>query len=307
MKKDLLSIADLTREDILSLFDKAALLKKKPHSMPDALRNKVIGLIFQKPSNRTRVSFEVGSIQLGASSLYLGPDDIKFGERESIKDMARVLSRYLNLVVIRTFNHNNILEFAQYAGIPVINGLSDLFHPCQALGDVFTIKEKLGSLKNKTICFVGDGNNVLHSLLYCVAKTGLSMKIATPKEYEPNKEILQTSIAMAKKNGGKIDMLHDPTEAAKNADIIYTDIWVSMGQEKEKSTRIKAFKGFNVDSKLMSLAKKGTLVMHCLPAHRGEEITDEVMESKNSIIFDQAENRIHVQKAIMLKLLMSKI
>jgi len=303
MKKDLLSLADLTKEEMLGIFEKTTLLKKKPHSMPSVLKNKVIGLIFQKPSNRTRVSFEVGAMQLGAFSLYLGPGDIRFGERESIKDIARVLSRYLDLVVIRTFNHNNILEFAEYASIPVINGLSDLFHPCQALGDFFTIREELGSLKNKTICFVGDGNNVLHSLLYCAAKTGLNMKIATPKGYEPSKKILQSSVSMAKKTGAKIEMLHDPKKAAKDADIIYTDVWVSMGQEKEKFVRIKAFKGFNVNSKLVSLAKKSALVMHCLPAHRGEEITDEVMEAKNSITFDQAENRLHVQKAVMLKLL----
>ncbi|MCK4463480.1 MAG: ornithine carbamoyltransferase [Candidatus Omnitrophica bacterium] len=305
MKEDFLSIANLTKEEISQIFQKAALLKKKPLSMSQTLKNKIIGLIFQKPSNRTRVSFEVGSIQMGASPIYLGPDDIKFGERESIKDIAKVLSRYLNLAVLRTFNHSDILEFAKYATIPVVNGLSDLFHPCQALSDIFTIKEKLTEIKGKTLCFVGDGNNVLHSLLYCCSKLGINMKIATPNGYKPSNKILQSAMTIAKKTGSSIELGDDPQKATKGADIIYTDVWVSMGQEKQKFIREKAFKGFQVNAKLISLAKKNALVMHCLPAHRGEEITDDVIESKNSVVFDQAENRLHVQKAIMLKLLAS--
>ncbi len=303
MKKDFLSVSDLTKDEITEIFDKAAQLKKSPLSESKALKNKIVGLIFQKPSTRTRISFEAGSIQLGASSVYLGPDDIKFGKREPIKDIARVLSRYLNLAVLRTFSHDDILEFAQYATIPVVNGLTDLFHPCQALSDVFTIKEKLAEIKGKTLCFVGDGNNVLHSLLYCCSKLGINMKIATPAGYKPSNKILQSAITIAKKTGSSIELGDDPQKATKGVDIIYTDVWASMGQEREKFIRMKAFKGFQVNSRLISLAKKGALVMHCLPAHRSEEITDDVIESENSVVFDQAENRLHVQKAIMLKLL----
>ena len=303
MKKELLSIVDLTKEEILEIFEKAAELKENPLSMSSTFKGKIVGLIFQKPSNRTRVSFEVGSIQLGANPIYLSPQDVSFGQRESIKDIARVLSRYLDLTILRTFKHSDILEFAQYATIPVINGLSDLFHPCQALTDVFTIKKKLTDIKDKTLLFIGDGNNVLHSLLYCCSKIGLNMRIVTPKKYKPNNKILQSAIAIAKKTGSKIELIEDPKKAVKDVDVIYTDVWVSMGQEKEKFIRMKAFNGFQVNSKLISLAKKNVLVMHCLPAHRDEEITDEAIEGENSIVFDQAENRLHVQKAIMLKLL----
>jgi len=305
MKKDLLSVQDLTRDEIFSIFDKATELKKSPFSESGALKNKIVALIFEKPSNRTRVSFEVGSIQLGANPIYLGSDDIKFGERESVKDIARILSRYVDLAVLRTFKHSDILEFAQYATIPVINGLSDLFHPCQAISDVFTIKEKFGSLKDKVLCYVGDGNNVLHALLFCSSKTGLSMKIATPKSCKPDMKILKEANGIAKETGCRIELFEHPNMAVKDADVIYTDVWVSMGQEKEKTKKMKEFKGFQVNSRLLKSAKKDVLIMHCLPAHRGEEITDEVIDSKNSIVFDQAENRLHVQKAIMLKLLAS--
>ena len=303
MKKNLLTISGLSRDDITDIFKKASQIKKDPFSGRNTLKDKVIGLIFQKPSNRTRVSFEVGTLQLGGHSVYLGPDDIKFGERESINDIARVLSRYLELIVLRTFKHSDILEFAKYAEIPVINGLSELVHPCQALADVFTMKEKLADIKGKTLCFVGDGNNVLHSLLSCCSKVGMNVRVATPKGYGPNNEILKNAKLTAKKMGAIIEVGNDPKEAAKDADVIYTDVWVSMGQESEKDIKIKTFKGFQVNSKLVGLAKKEVLVMHCLPAHREEEITDDVIESKLSIVFDQAENRLHTQKAIIMKLM----
>jgi ornithine carbamoyltransferase len=274
--------------DIFALTDK---LKKNKTKFSKVLSGKTLALIFQKPSNRTRVSFEVGMYQLGGYSLYLSPGEINLGVRESIKDVAKTLSRYVDGIVLRTFEHKNILEMAKHATVPVINGLSDFSHPCQALGDVYTIKEKLKELKGITLAYVGDGNNVCNSLLYACVKTGVNMNVATPKGYEPQAK------------GVKINLFHSPQDAVKDADVIYTDVWASMGQEKEAAHKKKAFKDFQVNKKLVSLAKKNCLIMHCLPAHRGEEITDEVIDSKNSIVFDQAENRMHVQKAILIKLL----
>lgn len=303
MKKDFLSVLDLKKEEMEDVFSTTALLKKEPFSKKGVLKDKTVCLIFQKPSNRTRVSFEVGAIELGGSSVYLGPDDIAFGKRESIKDIARVLSRYVQLMVLRTFSHDNILELAKYSDIPVINGLSDLLHPCQAMADIFTIREKLTDVKGRTLAFVGDGNNVLHSLLQGASMVGMNVKIATPKGYGPNEAIVKKAKELGEKAGSRIEINNDPKDAVREADVIYTDVWVSMGQESEKAARVKAFKGFQVNSELVGMAKKDVLVMHCLPAHRDEEITDEVIESKNSIVFDQAENRLHVQKAIMCKLI----
>jgi ornithine carbamoyltransferase len=294
MKKDLISIKDLSPDEIKGIFELTDKLKKNPNKFNKALAGKTLALIFQKPSNRTRVSFEVGMYQLGGYSIYLGPDEINLGVRESIKDVARTLSRYVNGIVLRTFEHKNILEMAKAAAVPVINGLSDFSHPCQALADVYTIKEKLKNIKGKTLAYVGDGNNVCHSLLYASAKTGLNMNVATPKGYEPHESVLKEANAQ---------LLNDPYKAVKNADVIYTDVWASMGQEQEANERKKVFKDFQINKNLMKLAKKNVLIMHCLPAHRGVEITDEVMDSKNSIVFDQAENRMHVQKAILIKLL----
>ncbi|MFH1791801.1 MAG: ornithine carbamoyltransferase [Candidatus Omnitrophota bacterium] len=303
MKKDLLTLNDLSVEDIGEIFKLAEEVKKKPFSRKGALKDAVVALIFQKPSTRTRVSFEVGTVQLGGTPIYLGPDDIMLGAREPIKDMARVLSRYIQLAVLRTFRHEDIEEFSGYASMPVINGLSDLFHPCQALADIFTMREKLGALKGRTLCFIGDGNNVLHSLLHCAARTSVNMMVATPKGYEPDAKVLKAAFATAAKTGARILIGNDPVEAVKGADIIYTDVWVSMGQESERSAKIKAFKGFRVTADLVRQSGGKALVMHCLPAHRGEEITDDVIDGKNSIVFDQAENRLHVQKAVMIKLM----
>ncbi len=303
MKKDLISIKELNASEMNEILALTDALKKDPSGYNSVLKGKTLALIFEKPSCRTRVSFEVGMYQLGGNSLYLGPDELLLGVRESIKDVAKTLSRYLNGIVLRTFAHKNIEEMALYASIPVINGLSDFSHPCQALADIYSIKEKLSELKNITLAYVGDGNNVCHSLLYACSIIGLNMNVACPKSYAPDKKVLTESQNLAKISGSKIKLYPDPEEAVNDAEVIYTDVWTSMGQEKEAQKRKKIFKRFQVNSKLVKLAKKDALVMHCLPAHRQEEITSEVLDSKNSIVFDQAENRMHVQKAILIKLL----
>ncbi len=303
MKKDLLSIKDLTLEEINSIFKVSALLKKNKNKFNKALSGKTLVLIFQKPSNRTRVSFEVGMYQLGGNSLYLSPAEINIGVRESIKDVAKTISRYVNGIVLRTFEHKNCLDMAAAATVPVINGLSDFSHPCQGLADLFTIKEKLKDLKNATLAYVGDGNNVCNSLLFAAAKTGANITVASPKGYSPDEQVIKYAREIAKDTGSKIKITEDPLSAVKGAQVVYTDVWASMGQEEEIAKRKIIFKDFQINAKLLANSAPGVLVMHCLPAHRGEEITDEVMDSKNSIVFDQAENRMHVQKAILIKLL----
>ncbi len=300
-KKNLVTIGDLTRKEIFSIFKLAAKLKKNPLAKKRALGNKTLALLFQKPSNRTRISFEVAMVHLGGYVLYLSPREIDMGKREPVKDVARVVSRYVDGIVGRVFRHQDIQDIAKYSDVPVINGLSDLAHPCQALSDIFTVREKKRS-KNITVSYVGDGNNVLNSLLLVAAKTGVNMKVATPSEYRPRKEILDEAGKIAKKNGARIEMFKDPHEAVKDSDVVYTDVWVSMGNEQERAKRLKDFEAFQVNAGLMRSAKKEALIMHCLPAHRGEEVTD-VIDGKNSIIYDQAENRMHVQKAILLKML----
>jgi len=302
MKKDFISIQDFTKQDIEGVFALTKDVKAAPADFNGALKGKTLALIFQKPSSRTRVSFEVGMTQLGGHSIYLGPDDIKLGVREATKDVASVLSRYVDGIVARTFSHSDIVELAENSTVPVINGLSDLSHPCQAMADVYTIREKVKGKKVK-VAFVGDGNNVLHSLLYCCAKMGIDVSVATPKGYETKGQVAKEAKQEAAKSGSAIDFTNDPAQAAKGADVIYTDVWTSMGQEKEYKERLKAFKGFQINKELVSLANKGCLVMHCLPAHRGEEITDEVLDGPNSVVLDEAENRLHVQKAILIRLL----
>ncbi|MEW6170669.1 MAG: ornithine carbamoyltransferase [Candidatus Omnitrophota bacterium] len=306
MKKDLITIKELSVEEIEDIFSLATDVKKNKEKFNNSLEGKTLALIFQKPSNRTRVSFEVGIWELGGQAIYLG-QDIKLGEREATKDVAMTLSRYVSAVVLRTFSHENILEFARYASIPVINGLSDFSHPCQALSDLFTIKEKFGKIKGLNLAYVGDGNNVCNSLLYASAKTGINLNIATPKKFEPQREVFDEAkrISLTASNA-KISLTNKPEEAVKDADIIYTDVWASMGKEKEAKQRIKAFKNFQINRDLVSLAKKSHVIMHCLPAHRNQEITDEIIDGSNSIVFDQAENRLHVQKAILIKLLGEK-
>jgi len=291
MKKDLISIKDLTSAEVSDIFQLTDELKKNKAKFAKVLSGKTLALIFQKPSNRTRVSFEVGMYQLGGNSVYLGPDEINLGVRESIEDVAKTLSRYIDGIVLRTFEHKNVLEMAKFASVPVINGLSDFSHPCQALADIYTVQEKLKVIKGTTFAYIGDGNNVCNSLIYACAKTGIKINVACPKSYEPKAE------------STALKLFRDPADAVKGANVIYTDVWASMGQEKEAAKRRKIFKGFQVNKNLMKLAKKDVLIMHCLPAHRGQEITSDVIDSKNSVVFDQAENRMHVQKAILIKLL----
>lgn len=301
--KNLISIKDLTAVEIEDIFSLTVRLKKNKSKFSKVLTGKTLALIFQKPSNRTRVSFEVGMYQLGGNAIYLAPHEINLGVRESIADAAKTLSRYVDGIVLRTFEHETVLKMSECATIPIINGLSDFTHPCQGLADIYTLKEKYGRLKGLTLAYVGDGNNVCNSLLFACAKTGINMSVGTPKGYEPDKAVLSHAQEIAKPSGAMMRLSNDPSVAVKGADAIYTDVWASMGQEKEAEVRKNIFKEFQVNSDLVKSANKNVLIMHCLPAHRGEEITDAVIDSPNSIVFDQAENRLHVQKAILIELL----
>jgi ornithine carbamoyltransferase len=299
--KSLVSIHDLTLEEIYEIFDVSKSLKQKqltgePHRL---LEGKTLGMIFSKPSTRTRVSFEVGIYQLGGIGLYFGPNDLQLKKSESVSDTARVLSRYLSGIMIRTFDHQDVVDLARYGSIPVINGLTDLLHPCQVLTDLFTVLEKKRYLKGLKLAYIGDGNNMAHSLLNGCSKVGMDISIASPGGYKPLAEIVNNARENAKYMGSKVNIIDDPVEAVKDADIIYTDVWASMGQEKEAAERKKIFKAFQVNSDLIKHAKEDYLFMHCLPAHRGDEVTDEIADSPNSVIFDEAENRLHVQKAVM--------
>ena len=301
MKKDLLAISDLTPKDIEKILKRSAILKKmlKQGKTHQPLKGKSLGMIFEKSSTRTRVSFEVGMYQLGGQALFLSPNDIQMGRGETIADTARTLSRYLDGIMIRTFAQETVEELARLATIPVINGLTDLHHPCQALADVFTVQEKKGKLKGLKLAYVGDGNNVANSLIQVCVKTGMHFSIASPVGYELSPAILSSVRAEAARLGARVETSTDPFQAVANADVVYTDVWASMGQEAEHAKRMKAFQGFQVDTRLMKAAKKGALVMHCLPAHRGEEISAEVIDGPQSVVFDEAENRMHVQKAVM--------
>jgi len=301
-KKDLITIEDLDSREIFEILKLAGKLKKAPLSKKNILKDKTLALLFQKPSSRTRISFEVAMVHLGGYVLYLSTREIKMGTREPVKDVARVVSRYVNGIVARVFSHRNIEDLAKYSDVPVINGLSDLAHPCQALSDIFTIKERKKTLKNVTVTFIGDGNNVLNSLLMVCARTGVNMKVSTPEGYSPPKDIFDKASKIAAANGAVFEMISDPYEAVRGTDIVYTDVWVSMGLEEEREKRLEAFKKYQVNESLMRAADEKALIMHCLPAHRGEEITG-VIDGKNSIVYDQAENRMHVQKAILLRML----
>ena len=303
--KHFLRIADLASDEIWELLEMAKALKSeyKAGGNKPLLRGKALGMIFQKPSLRTRVSFEMGMIHLGGHALYLSPNEIKLGERESIPDVARVLSRYVDGIMARVFAHSGIVTLAEYSSVPVINGLSDDSHPCQALADILTIWEKRGKLKGLKLAFVGDGNNVCNSLLSAASKTGIHMSVAGPKGCEPKPEVMAEVRGFAAETGSEIAFTYNPYEAVENADVIYTDIWTSMGQEAEAETRRKLFKPYQVNDRLLAAAKPDAMVMHCLPAHRGEEITDAVIDGPHSVVFDQAEDRLHAQKAILVKLL----
>ncbi|MFH1847304.1 MAG: ornithine carbamoyltransferase [Candidatus Omnitrophota bacterium] len=300
--RDFTAIEDLSTKEIIDILKLAKKLKKAPLSRKKTLEDKTLALLFQKPSNRTRVSFEVAMVHLGGYVLYLSPREIEMGTREPVKDVAHVISRYVDGIVARVYDHQDVLDLARYSDVPVINGLSSIEHPCQALSDIFTVIEKTGTFKNVTIAYVGDGNNVLNSLMMACAKTGINMKIAAPKGYGPSKDILEQAKKIAVLKKSEIELFSDPHAAVKNSDFVYTDVWVSMGQEHEKEKRLKAFERFQINKQLLRSAKEDTLIMHCLPAHRGQEITD-VIDGKNSIVYDQAENRMHVQKAILLKML----
>ncbi len=302
MKRDFLTIRDLTKKEIEYLLKRSLDLKSGAEAGKCPLIGKSIGLFFEKPSTRTRVSFEVGIYQLGGQPLYLNPKEIQLGRGETIADTARVLSRYLTAAVLRTNTHITIQEFASFATVPVINGLSDLHHPCQALADLMTIQEKKGTLKGMRIAYIGDGNNVANSLIEASALMGIDMVIACPEDYCPDKGILQRAQSSAQ---GAITVVKDPGEAAAEADVIYTDVWVSMGQEKEVDKKISQLADYQVNSALLSRAKNDAVVLHCLPAHRGQEITDEVMDGPQSAVFDQAENRLHTEKALLEFLLAS--
>ncbi|AJQ29167.1 ornithine carbamoyltransferase [Pelosinus baikalensis] len=305
--KDLLSIHDLSTKEINDILDLAKTLKTqlKNGEQHHLLKGKTLGMIFQKASTRTRVSFEVGMWQLGGAALFLNANDMQIGRGEPVKDTARVLSRYVDGIMIRTFSHDEVIELAQFATIPVINALTDLMHPCQALTDIFTVLEHKGRLQGLKMVYIGDGNNMVNSLLQACAKVGMDISIATPKGYEPDAAIVAEALTVAAETGSKIVLCEDPLEAAKDADVLYTDVWASMGKEIEQEDRREVFVNYQINQNVMNVAKKDAIVLHCLPAHRGEEITEEVLESKQSVVFDQAENRLHVQKAIMV-LLMGK-
>lgn len=302
--KDLLTIEELRKEDVREILSLAKEIKQNKEKYRNALKDKVLAMVFEKPSLRTRVTFEVGILEMGGRAIYLGPSEIQLGKRESIADVARNLERWVDGIMIRTFGHENVEETAKWAKLPVINGLSDLHHPCQALADYFTLLEKFGKLEGLKLAYVGDGNNVCHSLIEGSSKLGVNISIATPEGYEPKKEIVERTMKGA---NSRIEILKDPVEAVKGADVVYTDTWTSMGQEMEREFRIKIFKPYQVNKALMEKTGKKTYFMHCLPAHRGEEVTDEVIDSEYSLVFDEAENRLHVQKAIMYILMGGKI
>lgn len=308
MTKHFLTLADFDRADLRRYLDRAIKLKEDTRSgkRNTSLEGRILGLVFEKASLRTRVTFEVGMRQLGGDSIYLSAQEVQLGVRESVADVARNLERWVDGIVLRTFRHEVAEELARHSSIPVINGLTDLLHPCQVFSDMLTVLEKKGRLKGVRVGYVGDGNNLANSWLLGAAIMGMELTVACPKGYEPDKGVLREAKNRAKETGAKITITHVPEKAARNADVIYTDVWTSMGKEKEGARRRVAFKGFQVNGALLDAAGKDVLVMHCLPAHRGEEITDEVLDGPNSIVFDQAENRLHAQKVLLEVLLGSR-
>jgi len=299
--RDFVSIHDFTPAEVAYILEVGAKLKEeKKQGVPHPhLAGKTLGMIFQKSSTRTRVAFEVGMYQLGGHALFLSPRDIQLGRGETIQDTAQVLSRMLDGIMIRTFDHEEVLELAKWADIPVINGLTDLLHPTQVIGDMMTIKEHKGRLQGLKLAFIGDGNNVAHSLLFGGAKVGMEVVIATPPGFEPDSQIVSLAQEDAQATGAKLWVVNDPAEAVRDADIVYTDVWASMGEEDQATEKEQRFLKYQVNGSLMSLAKRDAIVMHCLPAKRGKEITDEVMDGPQSVVFDEAENRLHAHKAIM--------
>jgi ornithine carbamoyltransferase len=296
LKRDFLTVLDLSSAEINRLLKRSIELKSGADANTCPLIGRSIGLLFEKSSTRTRVSLEVGIYQLGAQSIYMNAKEIQIGRGETIHDTAKVLSRYLDAIIIRTYSHDILTEFASHASIPVINGLSDLHHPCQALADLMTILEKKGRLKGRRLAYIGDGNNVAHSLIEAAASTGMEIAIACPKGYEPAPLIVERVKKMSK---SEVTVMRDPQDAVRNADAVSTDVWISMGQEKEAAEKKKKFRKYQINNKLLSYAKKDAIVLHCMPAHRGEEVTAEVFDGPRSVVFDQAENRLHTQKALL--------
>ena len=300
-----ISIHDITKDEFNHLMDLGFRLKKetKMGVAHPILKGKVLGMIFTKSSTRTRISFETGMYQLGGYPIFLSSHDIQLGRGESIYDTANVMSRFVDGIMIRTYAHQDVLDLARFGSVPVINGLTDLLHPCQALTDIFTIQEKLKVLKGRKLVYVGDGNNMAHSLMFACAKVGMNMVCASPKGYQPDPEILRLAQEDAAQTGCSITVEEDLFKAAKGADVLYTDVWTSMGEEAEREIRFKALHNYQINQELLNEARPDAIVLHCLPAHRGEEITEEVLEGPQSFVFDQAENRLHVQKAIMALLM----
>lgn len=304
-QKDFLTLANVSSEKILALLELAKKIKTKLQ-LGDSytpLKGKTLGMIFEKASTRTRVSFEVGMLQLGGHALFLSGKELQIGRGETISDTAQVLSEYLDGIMIRTFEHDRVEELAKYASIPVINGLTDMDHPCQAMADLLTIQEVKGKLQGLKIAYVGDGNNVAHSLMLAAAKTGMHFSLACPKGYEPKAHVVQLAKEEANKQNGTLIITNDPIEAVYEADVIYSDVWTSMGQEAENSIRLESFKSYQINSALVKHAKKDYIFMHCLPAHREEEVTAEIIDGPNSVVFHQAGNRLHAQKALLVDLM----
>lgn len=303
--KDLLTLADVSPETISLLLKKAVQLKANAANEQAAkpLSGKILGLIFEKPSTRTRVSFEAGMLQLGGQAIYMNSADSQIGRGEPIADTARTLSHYVDAIMIRTFSHEAVEELAHYATIPVINGLTDLYHPCQALADLLTIYEQKGTFKGIKVSYIGDGNNVAHDLIIACTKMGIDISVASPKGYEPASVVINAAKEFAVESGAKLEITNDPVLAVSNADVVYTDVWTSMGQEKENEQRLKDFNNFQVNDELVAHAKQDYLFMHCLPAHREEEVTSSVIDGARSVVFEQAGNRLHAQKALLLEIL----
>ena len=300
----MISLKDYTREEIEEIFDLAAAVKADRAAYGGVLHGKKLAMIFQKPSTRTRVSFEVGMYELGGTAIFLGADAIQLQRGETIADTARVLSRYVDGIMARVFAHQDILDLAKFGSVPVINGLTDLLHPCQALADYFTLRERRGSLEGLKVAYVGDGNNVCNELLFGAVKLGLQMSVATPEGYAPNQLIVKSATRDAQKLGAPVpEVGNDPMAAVEAADVVYTDTWTSMGQEAEAEARREAFQGFMVTPEMMAAANPDAVFMHCLPAHRGEEVAAEVIDGPQSVVYDEAENRLHVQKAVLMLLL----
>ncbi len=303
MQKDFLSVRDLSVYEFGKMLDLADEVKKRPDKYRKALKNRILAMIFQKPSLRTRMTFEAGMLRLGGEAIYLAPSDIQMGSREGAYDIGRNLERWVDGIMIRTFGHQIAVDLAASCRIPVINALTDLSHPCQAMADFQTLREHKGALSSLKLAYVGDGNNVCHSLMLAAARGGTKMAVATPPGYEPKAEVVRAAREDGRDTGFALTVTSSAEEAVGGADAVYTDVWASMGQESEKEARARIFAPYQVNAKLMSHAKKDALFMHCLPAHRGEEVTDEVIDSRNSVVYDEAENRLHAQKAILISLM----